>query len=59
MRKNIKTKEPRFMKDLRKVRSEMAKEWKGKSGNEIIDSIRRQAETGRMHNGAKKSVTHS
>ena len=54
----MKLKEPKFMKDLRKVRSEMAKEWKSKSGSEIVNSIRRQAEIGRMHTGAKKSVTH-
>ena len=53
----MKLKEPKFMKDLRKVRSEMVKEWKGKSGSEIVGSIRRQAEIGRMHAGAKKSTT--
>ena len=56
----MKVKEPKFMKDLRQVRSQMAKEWKGKSSHEIVESIHYEARTGRLHAHAKKNVqTHS
>ncbi len=53
----MKTKEPKFMKELREVRNKMAKEWGKMSSKEMLESIRRQAIAGfpSEHKVLKKS----
>ena len=35
--------EPKFMRELHKIRAEITKEWRGKSAREIVRSIRNEA----------------
>ena len=50
----MKAKEPKFMKELRQIRSQMFKEWKGKTDREILASIQQKTEISRLQTNVKK-----
>lgn len=45
----MKIKEPEFMKELRNVRTKMAREWKKMSNREILESIRHGSRIGHWY----------